>query len=123
MKKHLKWQYDESKQIGKDYSEPAEVDMYDSSHSKFRDIAEESNIVLDSLGVGDNDVLIDFGSGTGTFAIQAALRGAMVYAIDVSQPCWIMRKPRLSRRALQTVLSAGAGSSLLNLKCKLKIRL
>lgn len=48
--------------------------MYDSSHATFRDIEEESNAVLDVLGIGENDVLIDFGSGTGTFAVLAALR-------------------------------------------------
>ncbi len=85
MKKCSVWQYDEFKQVGKDYSVPTEVELYDSSHSKFRDIAQESNTVLDSLGIGDSDVLIDFGSGTGTFAIQAALRGAKVYAVDVSR--------------------------------------
>ncbi len=86
MKKRSVWQYNEFKQVGKDYSMPTEVEMYDSSHSEFRDIVKESDLVLDSLGIGDSDVLIDFGSGTGTFAIQAALRGAKVYAVDVSQP-------------------------------------
>lgn len=85
MNKRLVWQYDEFKRVGKDYSLPTEVEMYDASHSDFRDIVKESNIVLDSLGIGEGVVLIDFGSGTGTFAIQAALRGAKVYAVDVSQ--------------------------------------
>jgi putative AdoMet-dependent methyltransferase len=85
MKERLVWQYDEFKQVGRDYSAPAEVALFDSSHSDFRDIAKESRIVLDSLGIGKDNVLIDFGSGTGTFAIQAALRGAKVYAVDVSQ--------------------------------------
>lgn len=81
----ITWQYNEFEQVGKDYSKPNEVEMYDSSHSDFRDIEKESNAVLDTLGIGESDVLIDFGSGTGTFAIQAALRCATVYAVDVSQ--------------------------------------
>ncbi len=85
MKKCLVWQYDEFKQVGKDYSMQTEVEMYDSSHSDFRNIERESNTVLDTLGVGENDVVIDFGAGTGTFAIQAALRCATVHAVDVSQ--------------------------------------
>ncbi len=85
MNDQITWQYNEFKQVGKDYSTPNEVEMYDSSHSDFRDIEKESNAVLDTLGVSENDVIIDFGSGTGTFAIQAALRCATVYAVDVSQ--------------------------------------
>lgn len=84
MKDHITWLYNEFKQVGRDYSMPNEVEMYDSSHSDFRDIEKESNAVLDTLGIGENDVMIDFGSGTGTFAIQAALRCATVYAVDVS---------------------------------------
>lgn len=84
MKDYLSWLYNEFKPVGKDYSIPTEVEMYDSSHSDFRDIEKESHTVLDTLGVGENDVVIDFGAGTGTFAIQAALRCASVYAVDVS---------------------------------------
>jgi putative AdoMet-dependent methyltransferase len=85
MKDHITWLYNEYKQVGKDYSMQDEVEMYDSRHSDFRDIEKESNAVLDTLGIGKNSVMIDFGSGTGTFAIQAALRCATVYAVDVSQ--------------------------------------
>jgi putative AdoMet-dependent methyltransferase len=85
MKDRILWQYNEFEQVGKDYSLPDEVKMYDHSHSNFRDIEKESTNVLDALGIGKNDVVIEFGSGTGTFAIQAARRCAKVYAVDVSQ--------------------------------------
>lgn len=85
MKTYPTWQYDEFRQIGKDYALPSEVEMYDSSHASFRNIEEESNAVLDKLGIGKDDVVIDFGSGTGVFAIQAARRHARVFAVDVSE--------------------------------------
>jgi ubiquinone/menaquinone biosynthesis C-methylase UbiE len=81
----LTWQYDEFKQVGTDYSKETEVQIYDSSHANFRDIEAESIKVLDMIEIGKGSTLIDFGSGTGTFAIQAAQRCAKVYAIDVSQ--------------------------------------
>lgn len=81
----LSWQYDEFKQVGTDYSKETEVQIYDSSHANFRDIEAESIKVLDLLEIEKSSTLIDFGSGTGTFAIQAAQRCAKVYAIDVSQ--------------------------------------
>ncbi len=79
------WQYDEFRQVGTDYGSKAEAQIYDSIHSDFRDLEAESLHVLDSLGVKTGQVLIDFGSGTGTFAIQAAKRCDKVYAVDVSQ--------------------------------------
>src|SRR3990172_3305564 len=81
----ISWRYDEFKQVGTDYSSKAEVEHYDWSHSKFRDMEAEGATILDLLQTRQDDVLIDFGSGTGTFAIQAARRCARVYAIDVSQ--------------------------------------
>jgi len=109
MKKSLVWQYDEFKQVGKDYSMPTEVEMYDSSHSDFRDITKESNIVLDSLGIGKGDVIIDFGSGTGTFAIQAALRGAKVYAVDVSQAMLEYAQAKAVKAGISNILFCHSG--------------
>ncbi|MEN8140843.1 MAG: class I SAM-dependent methyltransferase [Thermodesulfobacteriota bacterium] len=85
MKNHLSWQYDEFKQVGKDYADGEEASNYDARHADFRDMEAESNKVLDTLGLKMGDLLIDFGAGTGTFAIQAARRGARVFAVDVSQ--------------------------------------
>ncbi len=86
MNPKLSWQYDEFKQVGRDYSTQTEVNRYDSSHADFRDIEAESNKALDLLQLKTGDVAIDFGSGTGVFALQAARRGITVHAVDVSQP-------------------------------------
>jgi ubiquinone/menaquinone biosynthesis C-methylase UbiE len=85
MQHQLSWQYDEFQQVGRDYSSKAEVDVYDSSHGDFRDLVAESDRVLSALKIKANDTIIDFGSGTGIFAIQAARRCRRVYAVDVSQ--------------------------------------
>lgn len=84
-KDRLSWQYDEFKQVGTDYGKKAEVEIYDASHAKFRDAEGESIKVLDLLEIKKDGTLIDFGSGTGTFALAAARRCARVYAVDVSQ--------------------------------------
>ena len=96
MQSHLYWQYDEFKPVGRDYGSQSEVDVYDSSHADFRDIKAESNRVLDTLGIKRGDTIIDFGSGTGTFAIEAARRGARVYAVDVSQAMLARAKVKAS---------------------------
>ena len=82
---HLSWQYKEFRQVGRDYGSQSEVDIYDSTHAGFRDIEAESNRALDLFQIRNGDVLIDFGSGTGIFAIKAARKGARVHAVDVSR--------------------------------------
>lgn len=80
------WLYDEFVQVGVDYESPEEVEEYDKLHAHFRDHKQESDHILDKIGVGSDDALIDFGSGTGTFAIQAAKRCQVVHGVDVSKP-------------------------------------
>jgi len=85
IEKNIAWQYDEFQQVGTDYGDMAEVDKYESRHSDFRDMEAEACQVLDAIAIKDTDVLIDFGSGTGIFAILAAKRCREVHAVDVSQ--------------------------------------
>ncbi len=79
------WQYDEFAQVGKDYNSKEEVSVYEETHSRFRNLIEESNQLLDFLSVKSGETLIDFGCGTGVLAIQAALRGVKVFAVDISE--------------------------------------
>src|SRR5690606_7325365 len=79
------WHLDEFRQVGRDYGQQSEVDVYDSSHADFRDIRAESRQALDLLEVQSGQVLVDIGCGTGTFVIEAAKRGAIVHAVDVSE--------------------------------------
>ena len=79
------WKYDEFQQIGKDYSQKNEVDIYEQTHSQFRDIEKESKELLSFLRVSTNDILVDFGSGTGVFAIEASKICKKVYAVDISK--------------------------------------
>lgn len=109
MKDRITWQYNEFNQVGKDYSTPEEVEMFDSSHATFRDIEGECKAVLDTLGVGENDILIDFGSGTGTFAIQAAIRCDTVYAVDVSQAMIDYAKIKADRAGVSNIKFFNSG--------------
>ncbi len=86
MKKIPAWQFDEFRQIGRDYTSSDEVRIYDETHARFRDIAAENNQVLDRLNLSPNSVLVDIGCGTGSFVIEAARRNLIVHAADVSEP-------------------------------------
>ena len=79
------WFLNEFKQIGKNYAEKSEVDIYESSHAQFRDIYQESIDLLKTLNPSKEDKLIDFGCGTGIFAIESAKLCNKVYAVDISQ--------------------------------------
>lgn len=76
------WFYDELKQIGTDFEETAQVETYDRNQSSSTPETEQA--LIERLGIKAGHTLIDLGTGTGTFAVQAALAGAYVYAVDVS---------------------------------------
>lgn len=105
----ISWQYDEFKQVGTDYGNKAEVEIYDSSHADFRDIESDSIKVLDILALKPDDVLLDFGAGTGTFAIQAARRCATVHAIDVSEAMIDHAKKKTVRAGVSNIEFHHAG--------------
>jgi putative AdoMet-dependent methyltransferase len=81
----MRWQYDEFNQVGIDYAQAAEVEVYEARHGTFRDIEAEFRGVLETLKLDAKSVVIDFGAGTGAFALQAARRCAKVHAVDVSK--------------------------------------
>ena len=103
------WQYDEFEQVGRDYGNPAEVEIYDSTHAAFREVEAESNQVLDLLGLAASDVLIDFGSGTGTFAMAAARRCTRVHAVDVSEAMIEHAKSKVMRAGISNIAFSHAG--------------
>jgi cyclopropane-fatty-acyl-phospholipid synthase len=75
------WMYDELRQLGTDFEDPAEVGAYD----EHQEVGEaERTALLDDLGVGEGTRLVEIGCGTGWLAIAAARRGAAVDAVDVS---------------------------------------
>ena len=85
MKNAPSWQFDEFQQVGRDYTSVDEVRVYDETHAQFRDIASEANAALDQLGAVPGHVLLDIGAGTGIFVREAARRGLIVHAADVSE--------------------------------------
>ena len=79
------WMYDELKHSGVDYSDPTQVEVYDLNHQKFRDYEKGTKIIVNALGLGKEDTVIDMGAGTGAFAINSAKYCKLIYAVDVSK--------------------------------------
>jgi len=79
------WTYDEFIQTGTDFTDIKTVETYDNSMLKFRNYKQEAESILKILNINSNDTLLEIGTGTGHFAIEAAKKCKKVYAIDVSQ--------------------------------------
>ncbi|MHC4993467.1 MAG: class I SAM-dependent methyltransferase [Planctomycetota bacterium] len=79
------WLYNEFQQTGTDYADADQVAIYDETHADFRDVAAEFNRALDALDVAPGQTIVDFGAGTGDFALLAAGRGLSVVAVDISR--------------------------------------
>jgi putative AdoMet-dependent methyltransferase len=109
MSEYPSWQYDEMKQIGKDYDSLAEVEAYDARHGKFRDVEKENEEILESLHVQPDHVVIDMGTGTGAFALLAARRCARVYAVDISSVMLEYAKKKAARAGLTNIIFCRGG--------------
>jgi putative AdoMet-dependent methyltransferase len=76
------WQYNEFRHIGVDFSDLEQVLTHDErQQSKL----EAERALVKTLGIASGQVVVEFGCGTGTFALAAAETGAQVIAADVSQ--------------------------------------
>ena len=101
--KHMDWKYDEFKQVGKNYSQKEEVEVYDNSHSQFRDILAESQEIINHLKISANDILVDFGSGTGVFAIETAKKCKKVYAVDISPEMLEYSRKKAEKKSITNI--------------------
>lgn len=77
------WYFDESKMAGVDFEDIAQVEAFDCK--QLSSTPDKEQALVERLGISCGHTAIDLGAGTGTFAIQAALKGASVHAVDISQ--------------------------------------
>ncbi len=58
--------------------------MYDEKMAKFRDFKKEATDMIKAIGLEREHSLLEIGTGTGNFAIEAASHCKNIYAVDVS---------------------------------------
>lgn len=68
---------------GVDFEDTAQVEVYDRNQTA--STPDQEQALVNRLGISAKHVVVDFGAGTGNFAIQAALAGADVHAVDISR--------------------------------------
>lgn len=78
------WQWNEIQQVGTDYADLAQVEIYDNRMGTFRDVNAENRQMLGMLNLPAGAAVLEIGCGTGRFARAAAAAGMKVTAIDVS---------------------------------------
>jgi putative AdoMet-dependent methyltransferase len=84
MNSNPKWQYNEMQQVGTDYMDYEHVQAYDTQMQKLRDVKKETEKIIESINLTSDKTILEIGTGTGNFAIEAAKHCAKVIAIDVS---------------------------------------
>jgi putative AdoMet-dependent methyltransferase len=98
------WRYDELRHSGVDYSDAAQVAVYDERHQRFRDYRRDAEAVIERLGVTPEDAVLDMGAGTGAFVLHAAPLCRTVYAVDVSRAMLDYCRQQAAARKLKNVV-------------------
>jgi ubiquinone/menaquinone biosynthesis C-methylase UbiE len=109
MKPAPKWQYDEMKPCGVDFTDIEEVAAYDIMHQKLRDYARSSEGIMQRLGLGSGSIVIDIGSGTGAFALHAAKKCRTIYAVDISAAMLEYCRQQAERQGLSNIVFCHGG--------------
>jgi ubiquinone/menaquinone biosynthesis C-methylase UbiE len=81
---HPSWLFDETKQVGVDYTDKELVCDYDKQHEGFRDFEQEAKKIASALDLSERSAVLDVGCGTGGLTTHLAQICRHVYAVDVS---------------------------------------
>ena len=101
------WLYDEFKKVGVDFEDLTQVETYDRNQTV--STPEKEKALVTRLGIAPGQTVIDLGAGTGTFAIQAALAGASVHAVDVSKVMLTYAQNKAQKMGVSSIAFYRAG--------------
>lgn len=103
------WQWNEMQQVGTDYTDLAQVQIYDERMESFRDVDGENRQILGLLALPANAAILEVGCGTGRFARAAAAAGLAVTAIDVSPIMLEYVRHKAAEEGLRGIATQHAG--------------
>jgi len=84
MKNNPEWYYNETP-VGVDYLDPEIAREYDKEHQKFRNFEDETESIVQMLGITPEDTVLDFGCGTGGIVLKLAKYCKKVIGVDISR--------------------------------------
>ncbi|HJH32128.1 MAG TPA: class I SAM-dependent methyltransferase [Methanosarcinaceae archaeon] len=96
-------------QTGTDYTDISEVVAYDSRMQKLRNIKEEIKNILSCLDIIEGHSILEFGTGTGDFATEAAKHCGKVIAVDVSHVMLDFAKKKAAMQGVKNIEYHHAG--------------
>jgi SAM-dependent methyltransferase len=100
------WMLDERAHAGEEHYDPRHLEIYDRKSAT--DPTEDVEI-LRSHGIGEESTLVDFGAGTGTFALAIAPHCGRVVALDVSTPMLELIRQKIGAAGIKNVEVIQAG--------------
>ena len=103
------WLFDESTQVGVDYSNRKLVEDYDNQHEGFRDFKAEAYRISKDLGLSSDSVTLDMGCGTGGLSTHLANICRHVYAVDISVAMIDALRDKISRQGLRNITLVHSG--------------
>lgn len=95
--------YDELKQIGVDYADKKQVEVYDAQMQKLRDIKKEIEEISAAVNLKAEQVIVEIGTGTGEFAIEVSKYCKKVIALDVSKTMLDFAKEKAKKRGRNNI--------------------
>jgi ubiquinone/menaquinone biosynthesis C-methylase UbiE len=109
IKNQPNWLFDETVQVGVDYSDEALVADYDKNHEGFRDFDQEANKIFEALDLSINSIILDIGCGTGGLTIRFAQMCKHVYAVDISKEMLAALALKIQTQKLYNVTAVQSG--------------
>ena len=106
---HPNWLFDESGQVGVDYSDEDLVSDYDKHHEGFRDFDQEAQKIFTALGLSLDSIVLDIGCGTGGLTTRIAQMCKHVYAVDISKAMIDALACKIQTQGLNNITTVQSG--------------
>jgi putative AdoMet-dependent methyltransferase len=101
--------YFEEEQIGVDYLDPEVAEGYDDQHAQFREFQLETEDVVNRLNITTEDLVLDFGCGTGGIALNLARHCRKVIGVDISQSMLDVLRKKAKKAGIKNIETHCAG--------------
>lgn len=108
MKTKPNWYFTE-KQIGVDYLDSKIAGKYDKEHQSFRNFKAEAEDIVDKLKITKEDMVLDFGCGTGGIALNLTQYCKKVICVDLSSEMIDVLRVKAKKQGITNIETHCAG--------------